>query len=114
MTGAAYRIGLSSLRPHLLHKAFERCLRDCKFWPTVAEIREAYRTESENMPQPAYILDQPEAELTLEEKEFLNAQMDAVAAKLKIFPRPLREMSEGEVKRERQRQKDALAKSKSK
>lgn len=47
-TIAAYRIGLSDLKPNLLHKAFAGCLRSCSFWPNVAEIRAAYRAEAEN------------------------------------------------------------------
>jgi hypothetical protein len=38
----AWKIGLSGLQPKLLHSAFAECLRECTYWPSVAEIRAAY------------------------------------------------------------------------
>lgn len=42
----AYRIGLAELKqPALLQRALERTLKTAKYFPTVAEIREAYELE---------------------------------------------------------------------
>lgn len=55
-TALVWRIGLLGLHPKELHKAFEECLKESKFWPSVAEIRERYdkfrEKHSHYLPEP--------------------------------------------------------------
>lgn len=46
----AYRIALEDLRPKLLHKAFLRAMKQSRFRPTPAEVREAAAVERQNEP----------------------------------------------------------------
>lgn len=85
-----YRETLKDIGPHLLHKAFMRVAKTCKFRPTPAEIREAAEIEAElsrKSNRPAYLdeppLSEAEREAAMEEtrdlRENLRRQLLIVA-----------------------------------
>lgn len=84
----AYRIGLSDLRKlELLHRAFTHCLRECRFWPTVAEIRAAYSVEveaaaSEERKKRPRLPAAPEEEMTIEEGKAFAEEIRKTIANL--------------------------------
>jgi hypothetical protein len=45
LTPVGYFSGLDDLRPDLLATAIERCIKHCRFFPKVAEIRDQVRNE---------------------------------------------------------------------
>lgn len=45
-----YREALADIRPEILHKAFLRAAKNCKFRPTPSEVREAAEIEAEKIP----------------------------------------------------------------
>jgi hypothetical protein len=86
----AFRETLQDIPAEILHKAFMRVLRTCKFRPTPAEIREAAETEAElgkASQRPKYldepITSQAEREAAMEEtkeiREKLKKQLGIVA-----------------------------------
>lgn len=46
-----YREALSDIRPEILHKAFLRAAKSCKFRPTPNEVREAAEIEAGKVPR---------------------------------------------------------------
>lgn len=101
-TGRAYRLGLSDLRPELLHKAFGSCLRSCTFWPTVAEVRAAYRIQAENTPATRR-LEEGVPEWTAEQKQTWMEAMSKVAKKIDAA-----QVSEAELLKRRNEQIEKL------
>ena len=68
----AYRLGLSKLKPKILHRAFERCLRKCEFWPNVAQLRTAYEVEADNVIPFARLPEHREEMTKAQSKEFVK------------------------------------------
>lgn len=81
-TYLAYRIGLSDLKVKFLHDAFAECLRKCSFWPTVAEIRNAYYIAADRGAGQSPMLPEARPELTEKERAEINAEMTRTAEKL--------------------------------
>ena len=81
-TVLAYRIGLLELKPKLLHKAFLRCLRECSFWPTVAEVREAYAIERHDVAPFPTLPAHEEEVMTAEEAKHFVEQVEKTLANL--------------------------------
>ena len=77
-----YRETLKDIQPWVLHRAFLRVARTCKFRPTPAEIREAADVEAELMRKgnrPKYLdeppLSQAEREAAMEETKELREEL---------------------------------------
>lgn len=69
-----YQQALKDIRPDILHKAFLRAAKNCKFRPTPAEVREAADVELDRN-KPPYRLDGPnlsaaEREAVLQDPEY--------------------------------------------
>lgn len=77
-----YQQALRDIKPEILHKAFLRAAKNCKFRPTPAEVREAAETEMERS-KPAYRLDGPrlspaEREAVLQDPEYQRKKAEVL------------------------------------
>jgi hypothetical protein len=86
-----YQEALKDLPPRILHLAFLRAGKNCKFRPTPVEIREAAEIEFEKEAQSRPRL--PEPQLSPEEREAALKETEAFREKLKEVLRPKQKAS---------------------